>query len=70
MQELQSLLQDTKPHIVLHGHSHKYSVQRHAGILYLNPGSAGPARFNLPRTAAILDLKPKVPFGVLVFTQV
>ena len=61
LQELLSLLQDAKPHIVVHGHSHKYGVQRHAGVLFLNPGSAGPARFKLPRTAAVLELLPKVP---------
>ena len=51
---------DTIPDIVIHGHSHKYGVIKEGKILFLNPGSAGPARFKLPRTAAILELQPKV----------
>lgn len=51
---------ERKPDIVVHGHSHKYGVCKQDGILFINPGSAGPARFRLPRTAAILELQPKV----------
>ena len=40
---------------VVSGHSHKPgSFQKH-GVLYLNPGSAGPRRFRLPVTLARLD---------------
>lgn len=35
-------------HVVVSGHSHKPSVERRNGILYVNPGSAGPRRFKLP----------------------
>ena len=34
--------------VVVSGHSHKPSVERRNGILYVNPGSAGPRRFTLP----------------------
>jgi uncharacterized protein len=34
--------------VVVSGHSHKPSVERREGILYVNPGSAGPRRFKLP----------------------
>ena len=34
--------------VVVSGHSHKPSVERRDGILYVNPGSAGPRRFKLP----------------------
>ncbi len=37
---------------VVYGHSHKPSVERRGGVLYLNPGSAGPRRFKLPVTIA------------------
>lgn len=40
--------------VVLTGHSHKPHVERRAGILYVNPGSAGPRRFQLPISAAEL----------------
>jgi putative phosphoesterase len=37
---------------VLYGHSHKPEIQWKRGVLYLNPGSCGPRRFNLPVTCA------------------
>ncbi|MFM8330237.1 MAG: metallophosphoesterase family protein [Candidatus Methylumidiphilus sp.] len=33
---------------VVYGHSHEPSATRHNGVLYFNPGSAGPKRFRLP----------------------
>ena len=33
---------------VIFGHSHKPSIDWREGVLYLNPGSAGPRRFTLP----------------------
>ncbi len=41
-------------HVVVSGHSHKPSVGRRDGILYVNPGSAGPRRFALPISVAEL----------------
>jgi putative phosphoesterase len=45
--------------IIVSGHSHKPGQETRGGILYVNPGSAGPRRFNLPITAARLDLDRK-----------
>lgn len=45
--------------IVLSGHSHKPSQTEKDGVLYINPGSAGPKRFQLPVTVARLDLQTK-----------
>lgn len=42
--------------IVISGHSHKPDRTEHSGILFLNPGSAGPRRFDLPTTVALLHL--------------
>ena len=42
--------------IVVSGHSHKPSRTEQNGILYINPGSAGPRRFQLPVTVARLNL--------------
>lgn len=42
--------------IVLSGHSHKPVQSEKDGVLYINPGSAGPRRFQLPVTVAKLDL--------------
>jgi uncharacterized protein len=43
-------------HIVVSGHSHKASREERNGVLFLNPGSAGPRRFDLPVTVALLHL--------------
>jgi putative phosphoesterase len=43
-------------HIVISGHSHKPASTENRGVLYINPGSAGPRRFDLPVTLAHLDL--------------
>jgi putative phosphoesterase len=43
-------------HIVVSGHSHKPGKSEREGVLYINPGSAGPRRFQLPITAAVLRL--------------
>ena len=45
--------------IVVSGHSHKPLQVTSDGILYINPGSTGPRRFNLPITVARLDLNRK-----------
>ena len=39
---------------VVYGHSHRPSVDVRDGILYVNPGSAGPRRLKLPVTVALL----------------
>src|SRR5260221_287509 len=43
-------------HIVVSGHSHKPGRTEHDGVLYINPGSAGPRRFQLPVSVARLNL--------------
>ncbi|MCQ0969504.1 metallophosphatase family protein, partial [Paracoccus sp. TK19116] len=40
--------------VVISGHSHKPSIGEIRGILWLNPGAAGPRRFRLPITFAFL----------------
>lgn len=42
--------------VVIAGHSHKPDVREQAGVLYVNPGSAGPRRFRLPVTVAHLHI--------------
>jgi putative phosphoesterase len=57
-QNLQKELKDRvvreNPDVVVFGHSHKPFCQTSEGVLYFNPGYAGKARFNLPRSVAIL----------------
>jgi putative phosphoesterase len=50
-------------HIVVSGHSHKPGKTERDGVLYINPGSAGPRRFQLPVTVALLRVD-RTPYGV------
>jgi putative phosphoesterase len=43
---------------VIYGHSHRPGAERRGGVLYLNPGSAGPVRFRLPVSLARLAVEP------------
>ncbi len=42
---------------VIFGHSHRPGAELRDGVLYLNPGSAGPRRFTLPITVARLTIE-------------
>jgi predicted phosphodiesterase len=42
--------------LVVSGHSHKPGKIERVGVLYINPGSAGPRRFQLPVSVARLNL--------------
>ena len=42
---------------VISGHSHKPVIEERRGVLFLNPGSAGPRRFTLPVTIAHLEVR-------------
>jgi uncharacterized protein len=43
--------------VVVSGHSHRPAARSHQGVLYLNPGSAGPRRFTLPVALAELHIE-------------
>jgi len=49
--------------VVVSGHSHQPGKHERGGVLYINPGSAGPRRFQLPVSLARLDLG-RTPFAV------
>lgn len=53
--------------VVVFGHSHKPVVESRNGVLYLNPGSAGPRRFKLPISVAHLwlDATPRAEIVTL-----
>jgi putative phosphoesterase len=42
--------------VVISGHSHRPAIHDRDGVLYINPGSAGPRRFTLPVSLAILEI--------------
>ncbi len=54
-----AILASRRPEIVVHGHSHRPGTALLDGTLFVNPGSAGPRRFSLPRTAAVLAARSR-----------
>jgi len=49
-----------QPALVIHGHSHRPGTALVDGILFVNPGSAGPRRFDLPRSAGRLRVEGRL----------
>ena len=52
--------------VVVYGHSHKPASEMKNGVLYFNPGSAGPRRFKLPVTVGKLVVQGGVARGEIV----
>jgi putative phosphoesterase len=55
---------------VVYGHSHQPSIEYRSGVLHLNPGSAGPRRFNLPVTIARVSVSGREMRPEIVQLQV
>jgi putative phosphoesterase len=51
--------------MVVSGHSHKASVTVRDGVIYFNPGSAGPRRFSLPVTVGFITVEDGVEASVM-----
>jgi uncharacterized protein len=51
---------------VIFGHSHTPSIETRSGVLWLNPGSAGPRRFKLPITVARMRISGRKIEPVIV----
>ncbi len=54
--EVGSALAGHGAHLLVHGHSHRPLAALRDGVLLVNPGSAGPRRFRLPRSAGLLEV--------------
>jgi uncharacterized protein len=52
--------------VVIYGHSHVPKQEEKNGVLYFNPGSAGPRRFKLPITVGRLIVEEKIVEGKIV----
>ena len=50
--------------MVVSGHSHKAKVEVKDGVVYFNPGSAGPRRFSLPVTVGFVTVEDGVEASV------
>ena len=53
--------------VVVTGHSHKPDIQNKEGVIYLNPGSAGPKRFTLPICLAKVDVEGNSAQAKLIY---
>jgi len=58
---LPAAIERSQPDVLVVGHSHQPLVAREGRMLVVNPGSAGPRRFRLPRTAGTMTLAPGRP---------
>jgi len=57
LHNLHELSVDPKQYaVVISGHSHRPKVDKQNGVLFVNPGSAGPRRFNLPVCLGTLNI--------------
>jgi len=52
--------------VVVAGHSHRPAVEERDGVLWFNPGSAGPRRFRLPIALGRLTIEGGVARGEIV----
>jgi hypothetical protein len=52
--------------VVVSGHSHKPLIEERRGVIYLNPGSAGPRRFSLPVTMGLVSLGDGSPRAEII----
>jgi uncharacterized protein len=55
--------------IIVYGHTHRPLEDRIGGVLVVNPGSAGAARFGIPPSLAILDLGPALRLQLIELPQ-
>lgn len=58
MADVPALL-EARTRLVITGHSHKPLIEWRGDRLFLNPGSAGPRRFKLPVTLALIEVHPQ-----------
>jgi putative phosphoesterase len=52
--------------VVISGHSHQPSITHRGGVMYLNPGSAGPRRFRLPVSVALMTLNAETVEAIII----
>lgn len=52
--------------VIVAGHSHQALISEQAALLHINPGTAGPRRFKLPVTVALLTIREGKPQAEIV----
>jgi len=59
VKELKTAPSPKEVQAVISGHSHRPRIEERDGVLFLNPGSAGPQRFKLPISVARMTIQGK-----------
>jgi len=70
LHDLDIVPEQTGVGVVVSGHSHRPAMRKERGVLYVNPGSAGPRRFRLPISVGFLDIADGVPVARLQTLEV
>ena len=70
LHDLKTLAPEVAADVIVSGHSHKPSIQTRDGVLYINPGSAGPRRFSLPISVGTLWLGDGPPRAQLQLLEI
>jgi putative phosphoesterase len=65
--DLLRTLPQPKPHVYIFGHSHIALLEQHGDVLFLNPGSAGPARFGRQPSLALLTIEDGTPQAEIIW---
>ncbi|MBI2195122.1 MAG: metallophosphoesterase family protein [Planctomycetes bacterium] len=63
---LEKNLREAAANAAIFGHSHEPRVENQGGVLYLNPGSAGPQRFHLPRAVALMEVGEQISARIVL----
>jgi uncharacterized protein len=58
--------EDRRIQVIISGHSHRPSIETREGVLFMNPGSAGPRRFKLPITVGRLTIRGSSMRGEII----
>lgn len=56
---------DFKPEVIIYGHSHIPKLEQVDGVMFFNPGSAGPGRFGKPPTVGMIEGRAGEPLTLL-----
>ena len=65
----QALIEACSPRVVIFGHSHAVCHEESDGVLFLNPGSAGRARFGTVPSIALLHLEEEFPRAEIIYLE-
>ncbi|MDQ9170034.1 metallophosphoesterase family protein [Oxalobacteraceae bacterium R-40] len=66
LKEISFDLREANVDIVIAGHSHRPLIETRDDVMFINPGSAGPRRFKLPISVALLEIGDGIPAARII----